>query len=83
MKPIIPLAIVFVVAIIVGIMGMSNYDTYIAERNQRNLQIAVEDCKNLFPQGTDQEDCITKSLDVFGTDYQKVQWENRDYSLNP
>ena len=78
MKPIIPLSIVIVVAIIVGIMGSSNYDVYVAERDQRNLQLAVDDCKQLFSQGIEQEDCITKSLDVFGTDYQKEQWNQRD-----
>lgn len=80
MRPIVPLVIVFVVAIIVGMMGTSNYDAYVAERDQRNLQIAVEDCKNLFAQGTAQEDCISKSLDVFGTDYQRTQWQNRNPS---
>ncbi len=84
MRPIIPLSIVIVVAVIVGIMGSSNYDVYVAERDQRNLQLAVDDCKKLFPQGIDQEDCITKSLDVFGTEYQKEQWSQRDiYSANP
>ena len=84
MRPIIPLSIVVVVAIIVGIMGISNYDVYVAERDQRNLQLAVDDCKKLFLQGTDQEDCITKSLDVFGTEYQQEQWNQRDlYSINP
>lgn len=78
MRPIVPLVVVFVVAIIVGMMGVSNYDAYVAERDQRNLQAAVEDCKNLFAQGAEQENCITKSLDVFGTDYQKAQWQNRD-----
>lgn len=78
MRPIVPLVVVFVVAIIVGVMGASNYDAYVAERDQRNLQVAVEDCKSLFAQGAEQENCITKSLDVFGTDYQKAQWQNRD-----
>lgn len=80
MRPIVPLAIVFVVAIVVGMMGISNYDAYVAERDQRNLQIAVDDCKNLFAQGIDQEDCISKSLDAFGTDYQRAQWQNRNPS---
>ncbi|WP_428324741.1 hypothetical protein [Nitrosopumilus sp.] len=84
MRPIIPLSIVSIIAIIVGIMGISNYDVYVAERDQRNLQLAVDDCKKLFPLGTDQEDCITKSLDVFGTEYQKEQWNQRDLSsINP
>ena len=84
MKPIIPLSIVIVVAVIVGIMGSSNYDVYVTERDQRNLQLTVDDCKKLFPQGIDQEDCITKSLDVFGTEYQKEQWSQRDvYSTKP
>lgn len=65
-------------------MGSSNYDVYVAERDQRNLQLAVDDCKKLFPQGIDQEQCITKSLDAFGTEYQKEQWSQRDiYSINP
>lgn len=80
MRPIVPLAIVFVVAIVVGMMGISNYDAYVAERDQRNLQIAVDDCKNLFAQGIGQEDCISKSLDAFGTDYQRAQWQNRNPS---
>ena len=78
MRPIIPLSIVIVVAAIVGIMGSSNYDMYAAERDQRNIQLAVDDCKKLFPQGTKQEECITKSLNVFGTEYQKEQWSQRD-----
>ena len=65
-------------------MGSSNYDVYVAERDQRNLQLAVDDCKKLFPQGIEQEECITKSLNVFGTEYQKAQWNQRDiYSANP
>ena len=84
MRPIIPLSIVIVVAIIIGILGSSNYGVYVAERDQRNLQLTVDDCKKLFLQGMDQEECITKSLDVFGTDYQKEQWAQRDlYSTNP
>lgn len=78
MRPIIPLSIVIVVAVIVGIMGSSNYDVYVTERDQRNLQFAVDDCKNLFPPGIEQEECITKSLDVFGTEYQKEQWNQRN-----
>ena len=78
MRPIIPLSIVIVVAVIVGIMGSSNYDVYVAERDQRNLQLAVDDCKKLFPAGLEQEECITKSLDVFGTEYQKEQWNQRN-----
>jgi hypothetical protein len=72
--------IVFAIAIGIGILGNSNYEQYVVERDQRNLQASVADCKNLFPTGINQDDCITKSLDVFGTEYQKEQWERRlDY----
>ena len=80
MRTVVVLGIVFAVAIGVGIMGNSNYEQYVVERDQRNLQASVADCKNLFSQGFKQDECITKSLEVFGTDYQKVQWEQRlDY----
>ncbi len=80
MRTVVVLGIVFAVAIGVGIMGNSNYEQYVVERDRRNLQASVADCKNLFSQGMKQDECITKSLEVFGTDYQKAQWEQRlDY----
>ncbi|MGY5150975.1 MAG: hypothetical protein ACW9XA_01725 [Candidatus Nitrosopumilus sp. bin_6a] len=80
MNNLIIVVIVFAVAIGIGILANSNYGQYVVERDQRNLQASVADCKNLFSQGMKQDDCITKSLEVFGTDYQKTQWEQRlDY----
>ena len=80
MRTVVVLGIVFAVAIGIGILTNSNYEQYVVERDQRNLQASVADCKNLFSQGMKQDDCITKSLDVFGTDYQKAQWKQRlDY----
>lgn len=70
----------FSVAIGIGILANSNYEQYTVERDQRNLQISVTDCKNLFSPGVQQDQCITKSLDVFGTEYQREQWNQRyDY----
>ncbi|HSG84484.1 MAG: hypothetical protein ACE5RS_05875 [Nitrosopumilus sp.] len=80
MNNLIIVAIVFAIAIGIGILGNSNYEQYVVERDQRNLQASVADCKNLFSQGIKQDECITKSIDVFGTEYQKAQWEQRlDY----
>ena len=80
MNNLIIVSILFVVAIGIGLLGNSNYETYILARDQRNLQATVDDCKNMFPMGLQRDGCIENSLRIFGTDYQKEQWERRlDY----
>ena len=75
MNNLIIVSVVITVAIIVGILGSSNYDEVSKARDHRNLQLTIEDCKRLFSEGGDREDCIGKSINAFGTDDQKMQWE--------
>ncbi len=63
------------VAIIVGIVGNSNYQEVASIRDQRSLQLTLEDCKRLFDEGLDRIDCFDKSINAFGTEEQKLQWQ--------
>ena len=56
-------------------MGNSNYQEVASARDQRNLQLTLDDCKRLFDEGLDRIDCIDKSINAFGTEEQKLQWE--------
>ena len=67
--------VVVVIAIIVGIMGNSNYQEVAQIRDQRNLQLTLDDCKRLFSEGLERDDCFEKSINAFGTEEQKQQWE--------
>ena len=44
-------------------------------RDQRNLQLTLDDCKRLFDEGLDRVDCFDKLINAFGTDEQKLQWQ--------
>ena len=57
-------------------MGNSNYQEVAQVRDQRNLQMSLEDCKRLFVEGFERENCYQKSINAFGTDEQKQQVEN-------
>ncbi len=63
-----------IVAIIVGVMGNSNYQDVASMRDQKNLQLTINDCKRLFDSGLERDDCFEKSINTFGTDEQKQQW---------
>ena len=69
----ITLGVIFLAVIAVIVIGNSTFEDYVTERDQRNLQIALEDCKSLFNQGLEQDNCIKKSIKTFGTDEQKKQ----------
>jgi len=69
------ITVVIVIGIIIGIMGNSNYQEVASIRDQRNLQLALDDCKRLFDKGLDRVDCFDKSINAFGTEEQKLQWQ--------
>jgi len=73
--------VVIIIAIIVGIIGNSDYQEITQARDQRNLQLSIDDCKKLFIEGIDRVDCFDKSIHVFGTEQQKQQWKSG--YLNP
>lgn len=56
-------------------MGNSNYQEVASIRDQRNLQLTLDDCKRLFDTGLDRVDCFDKSISAFGTKEQKLQWQ--------
>jgi len=76
----ITLGIVFGSIIVIVIVGNSTFDDYVSERDQRNLQNSLNDCKILFVDGYERDDCFEKSIDVFGTDRQKQQWRSGFYN---
>ena len=80
MNNLIIIVVVIIVAIIVGIMGNSNYQEVASARDQRNLQLTLDDCKRLFDEGLDRIDCFDKSINAFGTEEQKLQWEARYFN---
>ncbi|MDH3394843.1 MAG: hypothetical protein OEL52_01665 [Nitrosopumilus sp.] len=75
----ITLGIVFGSVIVIIIVANSTFDDYVLERDQRNLQYSLNDCKVLFVDGYEQDDCFEKSINAFGTDKQKQQWKS-EYS---
>ena len=56
-------------------MGNSNYQEVVKVRDQRNLQLTFEDCKKLFDEGLERDNCFEKSINAFGSDEQIQQWE--------
>ena len=58
-----------------GVMWNSNYQEVAQVRDQRNLQLTLDDCKRLFDEGLERDNCIEKSIITFGTEEQKKQWE--------
>ena len=77
----ITLGIVFGSVIVIAIVANSTFDDYVSERDQRNLQYSLNDCKALFADGYEQEDvCFEKSINAFGDDKQKQQWKSGFYN---
>ena len=76
----ITLGIVFGSVIVIFIVANSTFDDYVSERDQRNLQYSLNDCKVLFVDGYEQDDCFEKSINAFGTDKQKQQWRSGFYN---
>ena len=66
---------VIIIGVIIGIMANSNYQEVATIRDQRNLQLSLNDCKRLFDTGIERSDCFDKSIKVFGTEQQKQQWK--------
>ena len=69
-----------VIATIIGVMWNSNYQEIASIRDQRNLQLTLDDCKRLFDEGNERDACFKKSFSAFGTDEQRDQWESGYYS---
>ena len=76
----ITLGIVFGSVVIIAIIVNSTFDDYVSERDQRNLQYSLNDCKILFVEGYERDDCFEKSIIVFGTNKQKQQWKSGFYN---
>lgn len=70
-----------IIAIIVAVIGNSDYHEITQARDQRNLQLSLDDCKRLFDKELERVDCFDKSIHVFGTEQQKQQWKSG--YLNP
>ena len=68
------MVVVIIIAVIIGILANSNYDEVTSIRDQRNLQLSLEDCKRLFVVGEERTDCFEKSFNAFGTEQQKQRW---------
>ena len=75
MNNLIIVVIAVIVAIVIGIMGNSNYQEVVSVRDQKHLQLTLEDCKRLFDEGLDRIECFDKSINAFGTEEQKLQWK--------
>ena len=75
MNNLIIVVIAILVAIFVGIMANSNYQEVVSVRDQKHLQLTLEDCKRLFGEGLDRIECFDKSINAFGTEEQKLQWQ--------
>ena len=69
---------VMAIAIIIGIMWNSNYQEIATIRDQNNLQLTINDCRTLFGEGKELDDCLDKSIRAFGTPAQIAQWEQRN-----
>ena len=76
----ITLGIVFGSIIVIIIIANSTFDDYVSERDQRNLQYSLNDCKALFVDGYERDDCFEKSINALGTDKQKQQWKSGFYN---
>jgi uncharacterized membrane-anchored protein YhcB (DUF1043 family) len=71
---VVTIIIVIIIAVCIGILANSNYEEVTTIRDQRNLQLSLQDCKRLFDVGEERTECFEKSFDVFGTEQQKQQW---------
>ena len=67
----ITLGIIFGSVVAIVVVANSTFDDYVSERDQRNLQFSLNDCKVLFVDGYEQDVCFEKSINAFGTDKQK------------
>ena len=76
----ITLGIIFGSVIVIAIVANSTFDDYVSERDQRNLQYSLNDCKALFVDGYERDDCFEKSINALGTDKQKQQWNSGFYN---
>ena len=76
----ITLGIIFGSVIVIAIVANSTFDDYVSERDQRNLQYSLNDCKALFVDGYGRDDCFEKSINALGTDKQKQQWNSGFYN---
>ena len=76
----ITLGIVLGSVVVITIVVNSTFDDYVLERDQRNLQYSLNDCKALFVDEYKQDDCFEKSINAFGTDRQKQQWQSGFYN---
>ena len=74
------LGIVFGSVIVIIIITNSTFDDYVSERDQRNLQYSLNDCKALFVNGYERDDCFEKSINALGTDKQKQVYLKKMYS---
>ena len=63
--------------IIIGVIGNLNYQEVSTARDQRNLKLSLDDCKRLFDEGDEKDNCFEKSINAFGSDEQLKQWELR------
>ena len=77
MNNLVIVAVVMVIAMIIGVMWNSNYQEIATIRDQNNLQLTINDCKKLFDEGDKLDACLDKSIRAFGTDEQIAQWEQR------
>ncbi|MBT8243274.1 MAG: hypothetical protein HKP34_06215 [Nitrosopumilus sp.] len=76
MNNLIIIIIVGIIAAVVLAMGQSNYQEVSTIRDQRNLELSLNDCKRLYDPGLQLGDCYEKSINVFGTEEQKLQWQS-------
>ncbi len=76
----ITLGIVFGSVVVIVIIANSTFDDYVSERDQRNLQYSLNDCKALFVDEYERDDCFEKSINALGTDKQKQQWRSGFYN---
>lgn len=67
------IVIVAIVAACIWVLANSNYDEVTSIRDQRNLQLSLQDCKRLF-EGGERTECFEKSFNAFGNKEQKQQW---------
>ena len=74
------MSVVIVVAVIVIVMGNSNYQEVASIRDQKHLRLSLEDCKRLFNVGVERDNCFEKSINAFGTEEQKQQWKLGHYN---
>ena len=73
------MVIVIIIAVIIGAVGNSNYQEVVSIRDQKHLQLSLNDCKRLFDVGVERDDCFEKSIKAFGTNEQQNLWERGEH----